>query len=350
MVRQDIVSVCRSPHDWLVNLRSVAIPSADLRVLYVLGIYHSGTTLLGNLAGQLDGYFSVGELRSFWRKATLPHARCGCGTPLSECAVWSPILESVLGPGGEREALATQMWQCQREAVHEVHTWLRVPALLRRRESNLPAGTPLARYAEGLERLYVTIAKETGAEVIVDSSKEPTDAALLLAMPRIQATFVQIIRDPRGMVNSILRFREDGEPVVERRLSQSAYAALSWSLGNMAGTAVRRSAGPARSTLVRYEDFIARPGETIEALSRMAGRPARLAAPTEPGTVTMRQVHTVGGNNNRFRTGAVKLREDTTWRSQLHPLNRAAVTALCAPMMTRYGYRIARSGIDRAGA
>ncbi len=316
------------------------MPSTDLRVLYVLGIYHSGTTLLGNLAGQLDGFFSVGELRSFWRKATLPNARCGCGTRLSECAVWNPILQSVLGQGEEREALARDMWHCQREVLHEHHTWLRVPSLLRRQGRELPAGTPLARYADGLERLYKAIAQETGAEVIVDSSKEPTDAALLLLMPGIQTTFVQIIRDPRGMVNSILRFRDDGRPVVERRLAQSAYAALSWSLGNVAATAVRRSAGPARSTLLRYEDFIDQPGDTIEALARMAGRPARLAASTEPGTVTMHQVHTVGGNNNRFRTGPVRLREDTTWRSQLHPLNRAAVTAVCAPLMTRYGYRL----------
>ena len=315
--------------------------SADLRVLYVLGIYHSGTTLLGNLAGQLDGYLSVGELRSFWRKATLPKAQCGCGTLLSECAVWSPILLSVLGKGEEREALAREMWQCQREAVHEVHTWLRVPGLLRQRGRDLPAGSPLARYAKGLERLYRAIAEHTGADVIVDSSKEPTDAALLLLMPGVQPTFVHIIRDPRGMVNSILRFRADGQPVVERRLPRSVYAALSWSLGNLAATAVRRSAAPQRTMLLRYEDFIGKPAQTVEALATMAGRPARLATPAEPGTVDMKQVHTVGGNNNRFRTGAIRLSEDTTWRSQLHPLNRAAVTAVCAPLMSKYGYRLA---------
>jgi hypothetical protein len=57
----------------------------------------------------------------------------------------------------------------------------------------------------------------------------------------------------------------------------------------------------------------------------------------------MRPTHTVGGNNNRFRTGAVHLREDTAWRSRLHPLDRAAVTTVCAPLMARYGYRLTRS-------
>ncbi len=314
--------------------------SADLRVLYVLGIYHSGTTLLSNLAGQLDGFFSVGELRSIWRKASLPNARCGCGAHLSDCGVWSPILNSALGTGEERVAFAREMWQCQREAISEFHTWMRVPSLLRRRGSELPAGSSLARYAAGLHRLYRAIATETGAEVIIDSSKEPTDAALLLLMSGISTSFVQIVRDPRGMVYSVLRFRDESQPVVQQTLFQAVYAALSWAAGNMAGTAVRRSAGPARSTLLRYEDFIARPAEAIEGLAQLAGRPAQLATPSEPGTVNMRTAHTVGGNNNRFRTGPVRLHEDTTWQSQLHPLNRVAVTAVCAPLMARYGYRL----------
>ena len=96
-----------------------------------------------------------------------------------------------------------------------------------------------------------------------------------------------------------------------------------------------------RSALVRYEDFLARPAETVGALAALAGRPARLAVPAEPGTVHLDPVHTVGGNNNRFRTGPVQLREDTEWRSRLHRLDRAAVTTVCSPLMAHYGYRLA---------
>jgi hypothetical protein len=237
------------------------------------------------------------------------------------------------------------MWRCQREALHEYHTWLRVGGLLRRRGKGLPADGPLARYATGLARLYRAIATETGAQVIVDSSKEPTDAALLLLMPEVDPAFVQIVRDPRGMAYSILRVQAGGEPVAGSRWRQSAYAALSWSAGNLAGAAVRRAAGPGRSALLRYEDFVRQPQDSVAALADMAGRPARLAAPADPAqdrTVTMNTTHTVGGNNNRFRTGPVQLREDTEWRSRLHRLDRAAVTTLCSPLMARYGYRLAR--------
>lgn len=315
------------------------------RVLYVLGIYHSGTTVLSNLVGQLDGFFAVGELRTLWPKLTLPDPQCGCGEPLQTCPVWSRILKSALGEGEERVARAREMWRYQRAALYQYHTWLRVGSVLRHRKKGPPAGGPLARYAEGMAGLYEAIAAETGAEVIVDSSKEPTDAAMLLLMPEVDPSFVQIVRDPRGMVYSILRVKAGGEPVADSRWRQSAYAALSWSAGNLAGAAVRRSAGPARSALLRYEDFVNHPRESVAALADLAGWPAQLADVTDPaerGTVTMHPTHTVGGNNNRFRTGSVRLREDTEWRARLHRVDRAAVTTVCSPLMSYYGYRLVR--------
>jgi hypothetical protein len=163
-------------------------------------------------------------------------------------------------------------------------------------------------------------------------------------MPEVDPAFVQIVRDPRGMVYSILRVQAGAEPVAGSRWRQSSYAAFSWSAGNLAGAAVRRAAGPARSALLLYEDFVRQPQESVAALADMAGRPARLAPPADPApdrTVTMNTTHTVGGNNNRFRTGPVQLREDTEWRSRLHRLDRAAVTTVCSPLMAHYGYRLA---------
>ena len=128
------------------------------------------------------------------------------------------------------------------------------------------------------------------------------------------------------------------------RWRQSSYAAFSWSAGNLAGAAVRRAAGPARSALLLYEDFVRQPQDSVAALADMAGRPARLTPPADLApdrTVTMNTTHTVGGNNNRFRTGPVQLREDTEWRSRLHRLDRAAVTTVCSPLMAHYGYRLA---------
>jgi hypothetical protein len=315
-----------------------AVPGSDVRVLYVLGIYHSGTTVLSNLVGQRDGFFSAGELRHLWPKLALGGYRCGCGEPLEACPVWSEILRSALGEGADHVLWARQMWQWQREVLRKHHTWAAVPGLLRRR--GFSQESPAGRYASALARFYRAIADVTGCEVIVDSSKEASDAALLLRIPEIDASFAQIVRDPRGLVYSLLRNQADGRPVTTSQWRPAVYAALSWDAGNLAAVAVRRSAGPGRSMLLRYEDFVARPHETVTALSALAGKPARVPQPAggPAGTVTLNPTHTAGGNNNRFRTGEIRLREDTEWRSGLHRLDRATVTALCLPLMKRYGY------------
>src|SRR5256885_15043003 len=103
------------------------------RVLYVLGIYDSGTTVLSNLVGQLDGLFAEGELRNPWPKLTRPDPRCGCGEPLQTCPVWSRILKSALGEGQERVPRAPELRRQLLAALYHCHHLLRVGSVMRRR-------------------------------------------------------------------------------------------------------------------------------------------------------------------------------------------------------------------------
>src|SRR5712692_7231091 len=122
-----------------------AVSGSDVRVLYVLGIYHSGTTVRSNLVGQRDGFFAAGELRHLWPKLALGGYRCGCGEPLEACPVWTEILRSACGEGADHVAWARQMWQWQREVLRKHHTWAAVPGLLRRRAFS--RDSPAGRYA-----------------------------------------------------------------------------------------------------------------------------------------------------------------------------------------------------------
>jgi len=56
-------------------------------------------------------------------------------------------------------------------------------------------------------------------------------------------------------------------------------------------------------------------------------------------TAIMRPTHSVDGNENRFRTGSVDLVSDSSWTSELGRSDRWTITALCSPLMLRYGYR-----------
>jgi hypothetical protein len=312
----------------------------DVPVVYVLGIYRSGTTLLSNLLGQLDGYFCGGELRALWRELLDPESRCGCGNLLRECDLWQEIIAA--GFGGDDEGVrrtATEMLELQTRLLGWKHTWLKVPGLLRRTSRPLAPDDPLARYAEGMRSLYRAIVEVTGAKVIVDSSKEAADASVVRALLGVRPVLVHIVRDPRGTVYSSLRIASGGREVDESHWGASAYTAMSWSVGNLGASVVCRSLSSERRTSIRYEDFVARPLDTLERIAALAGEPAPVPM-VDDNTVLVAPTHTVAGNDNRFRTGPIRVQPDTAWRVHLHPIDRAVISGLCLPLLARYHYPI----------
>jgi hypothetical protein len=50
----------------------------------------------------------------------------------------------------------------------------------------------------------------------------------------------------------------------------------------------------------------------------------------------------------RFRTGAITLRSDEAWRTQMPARSQVMVAALTAPLRARYGYGVSLAG-RRAG-
>lgn len=68
-----------------------------MKVLYIGGTGRSGSTILDQILGQLDGFFAVGELSQIWERGLVSRRKCGCGMPVPECPVWSPILARAFG-------------------------------------------------------------------------------------------------------------------------------------------------------------------------------------------------------------------------------------------------------------
>src|SRR5262245_38711730 len=88
----------------------------------------SGSTLLGNALGELEGAVHVGELRALWDEGLLDGGTCGCGLPLASCPRWSAVAEQALSACGETVETAAAL----NRAVARVRN---APALLRRRAS-----------------------------------------------------------------------------------------------------------------------------------------------------------------------------------------------------------------------
>src|SRR5919106_327280 len=137
----------------------VSAPVDPVTVLFVVGSGRSGSTLLDILLGQVDGFFSTGELHSLWWAGILEGRRCGCGLAVTECAVWRRVIARTL-PGGSVRSHARQVTRLQGGLPGPVGAWR-----LARGGEGAGRGD-LERYGRELAETYRGIAEATGACVV----------------------------------------------------------------------------------------------------------------------------------------------------------------------------------------
>jgi hypothetical protein len=311
-----------------------------VKVLYIVAGTRSGSTLLDRLLGSMDGYFSSGELRYLWERGLIEGRRCGCGSHVSECPVWSKVLQVDLGDGPVTTRMPADVVAMQRATLRTRHTW----RVLRARREEL-TGTMLGRTAEIAERLYRAVAAVTGTRVVVDSSKLPSDGALLRLMPRIDPYVVHLVRDPRAVAFSWQRRKteHDRQTAAEMPRWSVTSTGINWLAVNAASEALLAHMGKGRRLRVRYEDFVQRPREVVERIAAMVGEPKAELPFTGMHTALIAPNHTVSGNPDRFTSGPVTLRSDDEWTHALAPAGRLITTGLALPLLPRYRYPV-RSG------
>jgi sulfotransferase family protein len=313
------------------------VPAGQISVVYVIGLGRSGSTLLGNLLGELEGFFHAGELRTIWARGLRGRRLCGCGFPLDKCPLWSEILTRGFGVL-EGASDPRRVVELQRQVLRGRHT----PRLLRQLGKHRSRWPALDAYASIATRLYQSIAQVTGAHVIVDSSKRPTDAMLLGLLASVEPYFVHLVRDPRAVAYSWRRHKES--PGDGRREEMLRYGTVTssrnWLWVNAAAEAVRRRHEHHRSVLLRYEDFVRWPRATVELIAGLASEYPTQLPFIDDRTVRLRANHTAGGNPIRLLDRPVSISEDDEWLTHQPVMDRVIATVISSPLLRRYGYAL----------
>lgn len=304
-----------------------------LSVLYLVGASRTGSTIMSNLIGQLDGYFSVGEVWNLWRRGLLERRRCGCGEPVPDCPVWREVLlRAFSGPVPDVEAR-----RLDKLARHKLRT-RRLGAVLA--GYGRPPEDDADDYRRVLLRLYRAIREVTGCRIIVDSSKGPEYALILGSLPGVEVTMLNVVRDPRAVAFSGQRkvplHEFDG-----KRFMQQAPAwvgARRWLKAQLITSTFVRTRQP-RFVCVRYEDFSRNPRALTEDLARLMGGPPPMPFVGDH-SVRLESTHSVAGNPARFRTGVVPIRLDDEWRTAMPTRDQAVVSAVTLPLLLYHGYPV----------
>lgn len=296
-------------------------------VLYIAGSGRSGSTLVERTIGGAPNFTNVGELIDLFRRVGPNDERCGCGRLFSRCEFWTEVGDRAFG--GWRPATLARMRELQLDVARQRH----IPSLVggRRRAFD----ERVRRYAELHAAVYRAVAETAGVDHVVDATKWPAQALALLR-GGLDLRVLHLCRDPRGVAFSQSKAGVARPHDVRGRDQMSSIgsvrAVARWGLTQNEVGLVRRLGAPV--TTLDYEDFVRQPAESLSvALGDLGLRPGPGAmSHVDGGVVTLSPSHGLSGNPSRFASGAIRLRADEQWRTEMPRRERLVVSALSAPV------------------
>ncbi len=303
-----------------------------LQVIYIAGENRSGTTVLSQVIGAHKDFIAVGELFDFWRQWQDGTSLCSCGSGCRDCEFWNSVLaEAFADQKLDTGALISLLNSVQRP-------W-HLPFLLM--PDIRPPGFEkrLQAFVSVTERLYQAIQRVSGCDVIVDTSKFGVYALALANSSKLDVRMVHMIRDSRACAFSWQRLKR--KPTVDSQLSYMPRRSLwrtsvIWNARNLLLSLVAHRF--AKSTTIRYEDFVRNPHEIVDQIFRRLDleRPQSYIVDQDDTLLLPRQ-HIFAGNPDRMN-GVIRIRPDEEWRSKMPAWQQRAVFTMTLPMLMKYGY------------
>ena len=302
------------------------------KILMLLGVGRSGSTVLDIVLGNHPQIESVGELINVARLGWINNEYCACGKRVGRCPYWNEVrrrLDADLGSFDPRAYL-----ELQRRFERTRRTW-RLPM-----EQWRPSSEFIA-YSQQTRAIYEAIRRTARRPIIVDSSKNPVRAMALAQVPGLDVHVLHLVRNANGVTWSLRKaYRRDDAAGVQRDMPpRPAWrTAAMWAWGNLLAERICRRFPPDRRSFLTYEAFLADPAGSLVGIGQLIGADLTELGRRAAARHAMPAGHTIAGNRVRME-GTVRLQRDDEWRERLAPADRATVAAIAGPLMRHYGYR-----------
>ena len=252
-----------------------------MKVIYIAGLSHSGSTLLSLMLNAHPEIISVGELKDLRRAgAGMP---CGCGAPsLEQCDFWSSVEKVLRRRSGKsiKDLDCFRQYSIQRDSL-----------------------------AENVF-LFQAIHEASGKRFVVDSSKRPGRLKYLLNLKGLEVYPVHLIRDARGQILSMLK-RQGGfaKHILRYRVVNSL---------------IRSTIKSVPHAILRYEDLVQEPERNLSRLLEPLG----LSFSPRQMLWFEHERHLIAGNKMRWESERLVL--DERWKESLSGFQQAAILSLAS--------------------
>jgi hypothetical protein len=255
-----------------------------MRVIYIAGTSHSGSTLLDLMLNAHPAIFAGGEVLKLKRQFEVKNKRreiyapCACGAPsLWQCPFWSRVDERTRATSGK------SLVDLDMQDYSDVDA----------------SGAPNAI-------AFRAMAEASGKPFVVDSSKLPKRLSYLMRLKDLDVYPVHLIREPKGQIHSVRR--KHGGLVKHIFRYELIHAQISRMLRSVP------------HSVVRYEDLVRDPKTALESVL------GPLGLDFDPRQLDWADAekHEVAGNHMRFDASSV-LVLDTAWRDGLSAAQKLAI-------------------------
>ncbi len=252
-----------------------------IRIIYLLGLGHSGTTLLGRLLNAHSRVIATGGTKNIpLFVAGRKSCTCGAESP-QQCEYWSRVERAL-----QRRGLSLA-------------------------ELNFGYEDQQRLDRDKLRKYFESVLEASGADVIVDTSRRRTYFTKLEQVPGVELIPVHIFKDPRAQASS------------NKRKGIGLLRSL-WNY-NLRGRRVR-SMEPAGSPVLHlsYEQLCRDPRGELARIMEAAGLEFE---EQQVSTFGEQETHILGGNRQR-RDKSSNIQLDETWRERLSPFEQKAAAYL----------------------
>jgi len=303
--------------------------NGKIKVLFIAGSGRSGSTILHNILGQIEGFSANGEIRYVWERGVVKNNFCGCEVPFGECEFWQNVMGAAFG---DLDHVDVQDLIRLTESFRIKDLPLTLIPYFRQRQIYR-----LGEFLGYLGKLYHAIQSTTKSNVIIDATKNPSYGYLLQFVPKIDLYVLHLTRDSLGVAYSWTK-KKEFQPGHNIPRKTPAKGAMQWNARNLSAEVfLRRSTE--RYMKLRYEDFVQSPQASVESILKFLGeQDVKIPFVTADTVKLSKVIHSVHGNPVRFRRGLVKLKMDKEWRKKMNKRHKLTVSALTWPLRLKYGY------------
>ena len=303
----------------------------SIRILYIMGRGHSGSTVFDAILGNSSEIESVGELVS---SITKPERKCSCGVLIKDCDYWQIIEKAFASSGLD--------WQAEMQAIVEQSHLMNFFKTI----FSSPSAAWVKRLVESQTILFKAILNSSDKVILVDSSKELTRAFFLLRFFR-QAKVVHLVRNPEGTLASDMHRinSRSGITILRKNIKSErltpalmTFRAMAWLVGNSIAEFARLFF-PKKVIRLRYEDLTA---DTSNSLAKVANFIDVDLSEVIDSVVAKEELsigHNIGGNHMRLK-GKFVFDPGAGSKRPLEAKYRLMASVICWPLMLAYGYPI----------